>query len=164
MGDIANIMPALHTHVAGFSGTGHGSDWAIEDKYLVYVLPAKLMAMTVIDLLAGNGETAKALLDISKPPMTKGEYLAFMRRNAREELFDGAAGGYETSSRDDETLSPASAASAGVSCRRRHRMMASLTRIWIIAAAGAATNAPAGPRSATPIGTATNTGNEVFSS
>ncbi len=77
----------------GFSGTGHGSDWAIEDQYLVYVLPAKLMAMTVIDLLAGNGETARQLLDTSKPPMTKDEYLSFMRRNARNELFDGAAVG-----------------------------------------------------------------------
>src|SRR5690606_33654536 len=37
MGDISYIMPALHPHVAGFSGAGHGSDWAIKDKYLAYV-------------------------------------------------------------------------------------------------------------------------------
>jgi metal-dependent amidase/aminoacylase/carboxypeptidase family protein len=93
MGDIAHIMPALHPHVAGFSGTGHGSDWAIDDKYLAYVLPAKLMAMTVIDLLAGSAESAKEILDTTTPPMTKDEYLTFMRRNAREETFDGAAVG-----------------------------------------------------------------------
>lgn len=90
MGDVAHIMPALHPHVRGFSGTGHGSDWAIEDKFQAYILPAKLMAMTVIDLLAGNAETAKHILETSKPPMTKDEYLTFMRRNAREESFDGA--------------------------------------------------------------------------
>lgn len=93
MGDIAHIMPALHPHVRGFSGTGHGSDWAIEDKYLAYVLPAKLMAMTVIDLLAGGAPAARDILDTSTPPMTKDEYLAFMRRNAREESFNGAAVG-----------------------------------------------------------------------
>jgi amidohydrolase len=93
MGDIAHIMPALHPHVAGFSGTGHGSDWAIEDKYLAYILPAKLMAMTVIDLLAGGAAKAREILETSKPPMTKEQYLEFMRRNAREESFDGAAVG-----------------------------------------------------------------------
>jgi amidohydrolase len=93
MGDIAHIMPALHPYVGGFSGTGHGSDWAIEDKYLAYILPAKLMAMTVIDLLAGNARTAREILETTKPPMTKDEYLTFMRRNARDETFDGAAVG-----------------------------------------------------------------------
>src|SRR5262249_55437908 len=77
MGDIAHIMPALHPHVGGFSGTGHGSDWAIEDRYMAYVLPAKLMAMTVIDLLAGGAAGAREILATSKPPMTKDEYLVF---------------------------------------------------------------------------------------
>jgi metal-dependent amidase/aminoacylase/carboxypeptidase family protein len=90
MGDIAHIMPALHPHVAGFSGTGHGSDWAISNKEWAYILPAKLMAMTVIDLLADGAQSAKHILETSKPPMTKDEYLTFMRRNAREETFDGA--------------------------------------------------------------------------
>ncbi|HET9015196.1 MAG TPA: amidohydrolase [Thermomicrobiaceae bacterium] len=93
MGDIAHIMPALHPHVAGFSGTGHGSDWAISDKYLAYVLPAKLMALTVIDLLSDGASKAREILDRDKPPMTKDEYLAFMRRNAISEDFDGAAVG-----------------------------------------------------------------------
>jgi hypothetical protein len=91
MGDIAHIMPALHPMVAGFGGTGHGSDWNINDQYLAYILPAKLMAMTVIDLLADGAQTAKHVLDTAKPPMTKEEYLTFMRRNARDEAFDGAA-------------------------------------------------------------------------
>jgi metal-dependent amidase/aminoacylase/carboxypeptidase family protein len=91
MGDVSYIMPALHPHVGGFSGTGHGSDWAIEDKYMAYVLPAKLMAMTVIDLLAGGADSAKSILDGYKPLMTKDEYLAFMRSNAVDETFDGAA-------------------------------------------------------------------------
>ena len=45
--------------MAGFGGTGHGSDWNINDQYLAYILPAKLMAMTVIDLLADGAQTAK---------------------------------------------------------------------------------------------------------
>lgn len=90
MGDVSYIMPALHPHVGGFSGTGHGSDWAIADQYLAYVLPAKLMAMTVIDLLAGGADGAESILDGYTPKMTKDEYLAFMRSNAVDETFDGA--------------------------------------------------------------------------
>jgi hypothetical protein len=86
-------MPALHPHVGGFSGTGHGSDWAIEDKYMAYVFPAKLMAMTVIDLLADGASGARELLDGYTPVMTKDEYLTFMRSNARKEDFEGAAVG-----------------------------------------------------------------------
>ena len=95
MGDIAQIMPALHPVVNGFVGSAHASDWAIDDPYLVYVLPAKLMAMTVIDLLAGQAEGARGILDTYQAPMTKDEYLAFMRRNARETTFSGAAVGAE---------------------------------------------------------------------
>lgn len=91
MGDVSYIMPALHPHVRGFSGVGHGSDWAIEDKYLAYVLPAKLMAMTVIDLLAAGAQGATKILDDYEPLMSKDEYLEFMRSNAREELFDSAS-------------------------------------------------------------------------
>ncbi len=90
MGDLSYIMPSLHPYVGGFAGTGHGSDWEIVDPYLAYVFPAKLMAMTVIDLLAGDGSGARSVLDGYEPLMTKSEYLAFMRSNARQEMFEGS--------------------------------------------------------------------------
>ena len=90
MGDIAHIMPALHPYVGGFSGAGHGADWKIDDQYLAYILPAKLMAMTVVDLLSNNAALALEILERDKPRMTKDEYLSFMRRVAKDEEFDGA--------------------------------------------------------------------------
>jgi amidohydrolase len=89
IGDISHLMPTVEPSIAGFSGTVHGSDWEITDKYLAYVLPAKLMAMTVIDLLAGGATQARQILDDFEPRMTKDQYLAFMRRNNRKETFDG---------------------------------------------------------------------------
>lgn len=91
MGDIAHIMPALHPVAVGARGQAHGSDWQIVDKYIAYVLPAKLMALTVVDLLADGAKDALALLDGYQPRMTKEEYLAFMGRAIKEESFDGAA-------------------------------------------------------------------------
>jgi hypothetical protein len=60
---------------------------------MAYVFPAKLMAMTVIDLLADGATAAKELLANHTPVMTKDEYLTFMRSNARKESFDGSAVG-----------------------------------------------------------------------
>jgi len=52
MGDIAHLMPAIHPYAVGSRGQGHGNDWQIADPYIAYVLPAKLMALTAVDLLA----------------------------------------------------------------------------------------------------------------
>ena len=43
-----------------------------------------------IDLLWGDAEGARGILDAWKPRMTKDAYLAFQRGVARQELFDGA--------------------------------------------------------------------------
>jgi len=47
----------------------------------------------VIDLLSNGAALAKEILERDKPRMTKDEYLAFMRRVARKEDFDGATVG-----------------------------------------------------------------------
>jgi hypothetical protein len=91
MGDIAHLMPSLHPYAVGATGQGHGNDWQIADPYVAYVLPAKLMALTAVDLLAEGAQEAKRLLDGYRPRMTKDEYLAFMRRAFAEQSFDGAA-------------------------------------------------------------------------
>jgi amidohydrolase len=91
MGDIAHLMPAIHPYAIGARGQGHGNDWRIVDPYVAYVLPAKLMALTAVDLLADDAREAKALLDGYRPRMTKDEYLAFMRRAFAQQSFDGAA-------------------------------------------------------------------------
>ena len=90
MGDIAHLLPTIHPYAVGSRGQGHGNDWEIADKYIAYVLPAKLMALTAVDLLADGAQEAHTLLDGYQPRMTKEEYLAFMRRAFTEDTFDGA--------------------------------------------------------------------------
>jgi metal-dependent amidase/aminoacylase/carboxypeptidase family protein len=90
MGDLSHLMPALHPYAAGARGQGHGSNWAVADPYIHYVLPAKLLALTVVDLLADGAREARALLDGYRPRLTRAEYLAFMDRIFSEQEFDGA--------------------------------------------------------------------------
>lgn len=89
MGDVEHLMPAIHPYHGGATGTGHGSDYQIADPEAAYLGPAKLMAMTVIDLLYGEAELARDVLAKAKPLMTKEEYLSFMRRVFSEEVFSG---------------------------------------------------------------------------
>lgn len=79
MGDLAQIMPVFQGYGRGCSGALHTKDFSIDDEYAVYVESAKVMAMTVIDLLVDN---AAACRDIcaKKPAMTIDEYLDMMQK------------------------------------------------------------------------------------
>ena len=92
MGDIAHLMPALHPMVGGALGRNHGADYRISDKNLAYLVPAKLLAMTAIEVLYGGAEKAKEILADYKPQMTKAEYLKHQQAVFKTEIYDGETG------------------------------------------------------------------------
>ena len=77
IGDLGHIMPIIQPTVGGFVGNLHAVEFGVADKYRAFVLPAKLMAMTVIDLLSDGAAEALRIKADYKPLMTKEEYLAF---------------------------------------------------------------------------------------
>ncbi|MBI2555584.1 MAG: amidohydrolase [Candidatus Rokubacteria bacterium] len=89
MGDISHVMPALHPYMGGAAGGHHAADFAIADPVLAYVMPAKVLALTALEVLWDGGALAREVLRSSKPRMTKEEYLAFQRTIHRQEVFDG---------------------------------------------------------------------------
>jgi len=91
MGDVSQVIPVLHPYMGGAQGPGHAATFAIVDKQLGYVLPAKALAAMVVDLLADGAAGAREVVAKAKPPMTRAGYLAFQRSMARRELFEGAA-------------------------------------------------------------------------
>ncbi len=75
IGDISALMPTIHPYVGGVSGHGHASDYFISDPELAYIVPAKLMAMGLVDLLAdGAAGVAQCQADF-KPLYTRESYL-----------------------------------------------------------------------------------------
>ncbi len=76
MGDITHIMPGIHPSVGGVTGSAHARDYLIVDPDMAYVVPAKAMAMTVIDLLFDQATVGREIKEAFKPAMTKDEYLA----------------------------------------------------------------------------------------
>lgn len=80
-GDVSHLMPTLHPMIGGISGGLHTCNYKIEDKTLAYLIPAKAMAMTIIDLLFDNAIASKEILKNFKAPMSKEIYLDFMESN-----------------------------------------------------------------------------------
>ena len=80
MGDISQIMPAVQPHAGGAIGASHGADYSVIDPEVAIVVPAKAMAMTLVDLLANDAAAARRVLAETKPKLSKDDYLALMRR------------------------------------------------------------------------------------
>ena len=85
MGDLAHMMPVIHPYLVAAEGKAHGADWRINEPRHGYLTPAKLLAMTAIDLLYGDAAPAKEVLASFEPAMTKEAYLAFQRGLFRKE-------------------------------------------------------------------------------
>jgi len=79
-GDLSHILPVLHPSAGGAAGQIHGADFRIADPELAYVVPAKAMAMTVVDLLADGAALARQVKANFRPKLTKSQYLESMRR------------------------------------------------------------------------------------
>ena len=87
MGDVSHIMPAIEAQARGACGTGHGADYVICDPDMAYIVPAKVAAMTIIDLLADGAAEAQKVLDGFEPAMTKAGYLDFLRGLAEDTIW-----------------------------------------------------------------------------
>ncbi|MFZ7103258.1 MAG: amidohydrolase [Peptococcaceae bacterium] len=75
MGDVSHLLPAIHPFVGGVRGSLHASDFAVSDYYAACVLPAKIMAMTAIDLLGDGAQKARTILSTHRPLLSKEQYL-----------------------------------------------------------------------------------------
>lgn len=82
-GDISHLMPTLHPMIGGIKGALHTREYEIIDEELAYIIPAKSMAMTVVDLLFDGCKEAKNILNDFTPVMTKEQYLDFLAKYDR---------------------------------------------------------------------------------
>jgi hypothetical protein len=74
MGDLMHVMPGIHPSIGGCRGRAHSEEFQVCDAELAYVVPAKALAMTVVDLLWDQAGVAKRLLKKWKPLYTRAGY------------------------------------------------------------------------------------------
>ena len=79
MGDLSHVIPAIHPVAGGFCGSAHAKDFAICDEEMAYILPAKMMAATAVDLLWDGAAEALRVKENFVPKYTKESYLQFWR-------------------------------------------------------------------------------------
>jgi amidohydrolase len=83
VGDLSHLIPVVHPFVTGTKGHLHTAEFCITDYFAAVVLPAKLMAMCVIDLLAEGAAEARRVRKEFQPRLNKERYLELMQRLAR---------------------------------------------------------------------------------
>ena len=79
MGDISHIMPVLHGITSGITGGLHSKDYKIVSEEDAYIIPTKIMAFTLIDLLTDGAKGAKHVIESFVPVMSKVEYLNYLK-------------------------------------------------------------------------------------
>jgi len=62
MGDLSCVMRAVHAHVSGAVGHGHGDDYYIQDPETACVMSAEVYMMAVRALLENNAEKANNII------------------------------------------------------------------------------------------------------
>lgn len=85
VGDLSQLLPVIQPTVSGFRGALHSKEFTIEDKELAYLVPAKLMAATVIDLLTEEGAAAQKIMKHGARK-SKEEYTALWQEFLKEAI------------------------------------------------------------------------------
>ena len=83
VGDLSHLIPVIHPFVTGTKGHLHTAEFCVTDYEAAVVLPAKLMAMCVIDLLADGAGEAQRVKKQFQPRLNKEQYLELMQRLSR---------------------------------------------------------------------------------
>ncbi|WP_053955932.1 amidohydrolase [Inediibacterium massiliense] len=78
MGDLSHLIPTIHPFVGGVDGALHTEGFHTVDYDAACIIPAKLFAMTIIDLLGNKGYFSKEIINNFKPLLTKEEYIQMM--------------------------------------------------------------------------------------
>ncbi|MBR2675502.1 MAG: amidohydrolase [Solobacterium sp.] len=77
VGDVCMFKPVIQFGYSGFEGAIHGKDFAIRDPEEVYIVPAKLLASIVADLLE-HPEKVEEVKKNYVPHMTYEEYMNYL--------------------------------------------------------------------------------------
>lgn len=79
VGDLSHFVPVVNFTFKGFEGKLHGADFKIADPEKAYILPAKLLALTVYKLLKNGGQEAKKITKSYTPVFNKESYIQYVK-------------------------------------------------------------------------------------
>ncbi len=80
MGDLSHLIPTIQPYSGGVKGNVHAADFEVTDYEAAVIYPAKVMALTAVDLLYGEAQEANRVIREFQPAMKVEEYLAFLEK------------------------------------------------------------------------------------
>ncbi|MBI4306601.1 MAG: amidohydrolase [Chloroflexi bacterium] len=92
MGDLSHLIPVAHPYVTAANGVAHGADYEVVDYDLAAVIPAKVIAGTVIDLLVDGARLANAVKQKHRPALRKVDYIRLQAERFRITHYKPAEG------------------------------------------------------------------------
>ena len=88
MGDLSSLMPVIQPYIGGAVGGLHSADFRITEPETAYLLSAKFLALTVVELLINDAQKAKSIIDGFSPIFkTKQEYFEFEDKLFKSRLY-----------------------------------------------------------------------------
>ena len=91
LGDVSQLIPCMHIWTGGITGALHTREFHVDDPEACYILPSKMLAMTVVDLLSEQAAAARRITESFEAPFTRDSYLQFMQAHSKVDFFDGSA-------------------------------------------------------------------------
>ena len=80
VGDLTHVKPVINFTHGGFKGNLHSENFEIVDENLAYIIPAKIMALTVYHLLRNGAAEARKVMKEYKSIFTKEEYIDYINK------------------------------------------------------------------------------------
>ncbi len=74
VGDVMTIIPCIQGGMGGFENAFHSKHFELTDEYWAFLAPAKVMACTIIDLLADDAAKAKEIIEKFESPYNSKNY------------------------------------------------------------------------------------------
>ncbi|MGE5605315.1 MAG: amidohydrolase [Bacteroidota bacterium] len=78
VGDVSHILPVFSFTTGGTTGESHAANFRIVDPEMAYIVPAKIMALTVYDMLKNSAANAKRLKTNYQPRLTREQYVQYL--------------------------------------------------------------------------------------
>ncbi|MGI6157067.1 MAG: amidohydrolase [Saccharofermentanales bacterium] len=77
-GDVSHHLPVINVLTGGYAGEAHSRTFRVVDPEMAYVLPAKALAMTVVDLLWNGAHELNDIAEHFVPAMSKAAYFRYL--------------------------------------------------------------------------------------
>ena len=75
VGDVSSILPTIQASIGGVKGDFHSETYEMVDRDIAYLGAAKVLTLSIIDLLYDDASLAKKVVEEFEPIYTKEEYL-----------------------------------------------------------------------------------------